>query len=184
MNRALDKKTKTHRFKLVANSMESGYKTSFGIYGILVIPFIVSISLMYYILDLRREYFWISFIVLLCVLINLYIFYRRRIDQSRLLSLIIEDDVIQIIGVDKIYLDIPLNDLLIKKSKLGQKGLPTIQLSCYDLCDFSIGLNLNNDFGENYFTQKLLQPDYLLTNQQKSNALINLLLPQSKTLNK
>jgi len=164
-----------HRFELTVNSSGSAFEKAFSLYGILIIPSFLGIDLIYNVLRLREESLWITIIVLVMILINIYFFYQKRIIEKHRLKLLIYNGYIRIRDNQKIYFKEEFYQINIKPILCGKKLQPALQLNSKSGERIIIGLkHIKLDVLEQSQNQ-LSQPDYWLSNQYQTQSLMKIL---------
>lgn len=164
-----------HRFKLRLNSSLSANESAFSLYGILIIPTLLGSGLMYNVFQLRDEYFTIPFILMVVSLANIYFFYRRMTLKNETITLIIQNDYIQLMNYEQIYFQEEMEQLKVEFLRCGRNLKPAIKLSGTSFQGIVIGLkNIDSNYPIE-IENKLCQPDYQLVDKQQFHQLIELI---------
>ena len=163
-----------HRFVLLPNTSKSVHHKITELFSIIVIPMFLGGFIMVSVFNLRDTYLIIAVSLMLCVLVNLYIFYQRRFYKSQILKLIIHNDLIQITDSYEVFFQDNIQQLSIQMLLSGKKLQPAVKLSGLDFQ--GIIISLKNLKIEHPITtkNKLCQPDYRLAKSQQANILFKL----------
>ena len=164
-----------YRFELTTNSSIKAYEKAFSLYGILVIPALLGITLMYNVFQLRDEYFVIPVLILMLALVNIYVFYQRMTTKNDRLKLIIEDNQIQLMDNEKIYFQEQIVLTTIQLIRCGKNLEPALELNSKNFQGVIIGLrNIKIDIPIETQNQ-LYQPDYWLSSKHQAQTFMQLI---------
>ena len=164
-----------HRFELTTNSSIRANEKAFSLYGILVIPALLGVTLMYNVFQLRDEYLAIPVLILVLALINIYVFYQRIITKNDRLKLIIEDNQIRLMDNEQIYFQEQIVLTTIQLIRCGKNLEPALELNSKNFQGIIIGLkNIKIDIPIETQNQ-LYQPDYWLLNKYQTHAFMKLI---------
>ncbi|MEO1259513.1 MAG: hypothetical protein AAFZ15_11980 [Bacteroidota bacterium] len=175
MSYSLKSQYAIHRFELEPNTRKSGTQEAFATYGILFLPMLLGGVVLFNLFKLTGFIFWASWAVLAIVLINIYVFYKRKAKHIQSLSILVEGSHIQITDSQKIYLHTNIQNLIITTLRCGKSRLPAIGINCKSFAGVIIGLgkeSIIHKVGEDH---PLCQPDYLLSSEKKWSELLELL---------
>jgi len=164
-----------HRFELTVNSSISAFEKAFNLNGILIIPTFLGINLMYNVLTLRNESLWITIILWIVILINIYFFYQQKIIEKHSLKLLIYNDHIRIMDHQKIYFKEELHQLTLTPILYGKKSQLAIQVNGKSTKGIIIGLKHIKLKVLKDSQNQLSQPDYWLKNQYQAQKLMEIL---------
>jgi hypothetical protein len=166
----------THRFDLKINSNQSAQEKAFNLYGILIIPALLGGVLMYNIFQLRDEYWFIAYALLMICLMNLYFFNQRKMKKNDILKLVITGNYIQCLDNDKIYFQGNLEDLQSEVILCGKSLQPAIKVHHPDAYGLVIGLKHKSSEFQITQQHELCQPDYWLRHSTQSERFMALIL--------
>lgn len=164
-----------NRFELTDNSSERAAEKAFNLYGVLIIPTLLGGILMYDLFQLRDEYFVVSFLLMVVVLINLYFFYRTMTYGFNPIKMIIQEDYIQLLDKEQVYFQDDLKRINIEIILCGRQLQPAIRLSGKNFQGVVIGLKDTKIDRPIEVKNKLCLPDYWMLNQNQSNQLMSLI---------
>lgn len=164
-----------HRFDLVTNRYQTSYEGVLIVLVFLVIPILLGGVLMYKLLEWRAEYFIFPFFIMVLILVNLYIFYKRNYQNRSLVQLNIYENYIQILDKKQMYYSDDLKQLHTEFFFSGEQLFPTVRICGNGFKGFMIGLNINKNEFETHYEDKLIEPDYWIRNVNDSKLFVQLL---------
>ncbi|MEL6973125.1 MAG: hypothetical protein AAFZ63_19670 [Bacteroidota bacterium] len=115
-----------HRFELMPNSAALAQSLAFNFYGLFLLPFLLGGMILYNVFLLRDENFLLLLCLLLLVLINTYIFNKKKITRSNSVQLILTDSFLELLNDRGFYLQQTLQELEI--SWLPDRNPPALRI--------------------------------------------------------